>query len=247
MRSSLWPGLIKAVRYNLNRQQSRIRLFELGRKFSVKGLQEKSMVAAVATGNVLPKQWGVPPREVDFYDVKGDVEALLGLARGWGKVEFKPQPHPALHPGQSARIVYGQQEVGWLGMLHPVVEESLEISQRVSVFELALDVFNHGCIPHLRELSKFPAIRRDIAIVVDQSVTAAQVMSCIAAAGGECLHEYYIFDVYTGEGVAKGAKSLALGLILQDFTRTLHDQDVDAIVSRLVAELARTLGASLRG
>jgi phenylalanyl-tRNA synthetase beta chain len=249
MRSNLWPGLIKAVRYNFNRQQRRIRLFELGRQFidTKEGLQEKLMLAAVATGNVLSEQWGVPPREIDFYDIKGDVEALLGLSNAAGKIEFQPEPYPALHSGQSARITFNGQEIGRLGALHPAVAKSLEINQRIFVFDLALDKFKHERVPHFRQISKFPAIRRDIAIVVDESITAAQIRGCVVAAGGERLQECRVFDVYRGEGVAMGTKSLALGLILQDFARTLHDEEVDAIVSRVVSELTQTFGASLRG
>ena len=249
MRSNLWPGLIKAVRYNFNRQQRRIRLFELGRQFidTKEGLQEKLMLAAVATGSVLSEQWGVPPREIDFYDIKGDVEALLGLSSAAGKIEFQPEPYPALHSGQSARITSNGQEIGRLGALHPAVAKSLEINQRIFVFDLALDKFKHEPVPHFRQISKFPAIRRDIAIVVDESITAAQVRGCVIAAGGERLQECRVFDVYRGEGVAMGTKSLALGLILQDFARTLHDEEVDAIVSRVVSELTQTFGASLRG
>jgi phenylalanyl-tRNA synthetase beta chain len=248
MRSSLWPGLVKAVQYNLNRQQTRVRLFEVGLQFakSEQNSWQAPMLAAVATGDVLPEQWGAARRAVDFYDIKGDVEVLLRLAGVRGRTVFQAQPRPALHPGQSARIVCDQHEIGWLGALHPAVEASLELQQRVFVFEVKLKALTGGYIPHYREVSKFPAIRRDIAILVDESVTAAQVEDCVLSAGGDCLQDLRIFDVYSGEGVADGRKSLALGLILQDLARTLRDEEVDAIVSRVVDKLTQTLGASLR-
>jgi phenylalanyl-tRNA synthetase beta chain len=248
MRGSLWPGLINAAQYNLNRQQTRIRLFETGLQFvdSENGLQQTAMLAAIAIGSALPEQWGAAPREVDFYDIKGDVEALLSLASTDGQLEFRSEFHPALHAGQAARIVHDGKGIGRLGALHPAVIQSLGLTRRAFVFELELEALDYGRARWYRELSKFPAIRRDIAIVVDESVTAAQVRECIVSVGEDRLQDVYIFDIYRGEGVADDRKSLALGLILQDLTRTLHDEEVGAIVARIIARLTCTLGASLR-
>lgn len=248
MRNSLWPGLVKALRYNLNRQQTRVRLFEVGQQFTNKGqsLRQTPMLAAIATGDLLPEQWSATGREVDFYDIKGNVEALLRFAGMRGKIEFQARPHAALHPGQSAQITCDQQDIGWLGALHPAIEASLDLPQRVFVFELKLEALTGSHTPRFREISKFPAIRRDIAIVVDNLVTAAQVEGCVISASGDCLQDLCIFDVYSGEGVVEGRKSLALGLILQDLSRTLQDEEVDTIVTRVVAKLTQTLGAALR-
>jgi phenylalanyl-tRNA synthetase beta chain len=249
MRSSLWPGLIKAAQYNLNRQQSRIRLFETGLKFSDGEAGETLQIATlavIALGDALPEQWGTSSREIDFFDVKGDVEALLSLTARSEEVRFVPAVHPALHPSQSARIMLGDTAIGWLGALHPAVRSRLGLTAKLFAFELELDALDNRPVPRVREVSKFPAIRRDIAIVIDEAVTAAQVKDCILAAGGDRLQVCEVFDVYRGAGIASGRKSLALGLILQDLTRTLHDEEVDAIVSRVVAELSQRLGASLR-
>ncbi len=248
MRSSLWPGLIKAVQYNLNRQQTRIRLFETGLQFvdGEHGLQQMPMLAAVSTGDALPEQWGAVPREVDFYDIKGDVEALLGLAFASKHLRFEAESYPALHPGQCARIMHNGQLIGRLGALHPQVEQSMGLNRRVFVFELKLGALDCGPVSRFQEVSKFPAIRRDIAVVVDDSITAAQVKECILSVGDDRLRDLDIFDIYRGEGVPEGRKSLALGLILQDLTRTLHDEEVTTILSQIVAKLRQTLGGSLR-
>jgi phenylalanyl-tRNA synthetase beta chain len=249
MRSSLWPGLVKAAQYNLNRQQSRVRFFETGLRFSEGDRGETlqtATLAAIALGDALPEQWGTRRREVDFYDVKGDLEALLSVAISPDQVQFEPAEHPALHPGQAARIMCSGTGIGWMGALHPAIRHALALVPRIFAFEVKLDVLGGRQVPSVQEVSKFPAIRRDLAIVVDEAVTAAQVKGCVLAAGGDRLQACEVFDVYRGQGVASGRKSLALGLILQDLTRTLHDEEVDAIVSHTVAELSQRLGASLR-
>jgi phenylalanyl-tRNA synthetase beta chain len=247
MRGSLWPGLIKVAQYNLNRQQARIRLFELGLQFTDddQGLRQTPMLAALALGDVLPEQWGAPAREVDFYDVKGDVEALLSVSRS-GQADFQATSHPALHPGQSARVALDGRDIGWLGVLHPALARRFSLRRRILLFSLELAALKGSGVPCFQEVSKFPAIRRDLAVVVDAAVTAAEVKQCLINAGDPRLQAVHIFDVYAGEGIAAGRKSLALGLILQDLTRTLHDEEVDAIVSRMVAALTRRLGAALR-
>jgi phenylalanyl-tRNA synthetase beta chain len=247
MRSSLWPGLIKAAHYNLKRQQTRVRLFEAGLRFVDNGgLRQTPTLAAIAIGEALPEQWGMPSRQIDFYDLKGDVEAVLALGAASDQLEFRPEPHHALHPGQCSRLVSAQRPIGWLGALHPALQQALGIKQKLFVFELELEALEKPREVCFREISKFPAIRRDLAIVVEEPVTAAQVVECIVQAGGDRVRDLYVFDVYRGEGVPEGRKSFALGLILQDLTRTLKDEEVDATLSQVVRKLTQTLGASLR-
>ncbi|MCP4408834.1 MAG: phenylalanine--tRNA ligase subunit beta [Gammaproteobacteria bacterium] len=248
MRTTLWPGLVKTARHNLNRQQTRIRLFEMGLRFieSGSGLEQTPMLAGLASGEVLPEQWGVNAQAVDFFDIKGDIEALLRLVDLQDKVDFRVQSHPALHPGQSAALFIDEKCCGWLGTLHPNLETQFGLGQQIVLFEIEQAVLNRGRVARSQPLSRFPVIRRDIAIVVDRSTTADQIRRCIAANHIDALHECYIFDVYSGKRVAENLKSLALGLILQDLSRTLTDKEVDEMVSRIVSSLERELGASLR-
>ena len=248
MRTTLWPGLVKAAQHNLNRQQTRLKLFETGLCFMEiqTQLTQTPTLSGLVTGAELPEQWGVTTRPVDFFDIKGDVEALLTLSSLLEKVEFRPALHPALHPGQSAELFHDGRSFGWLGALHPHIERTLDVGQKVYLFEMAIAVMQQGRVPRFEPLSKFPAIRRDLAIVVEQGITAHQVKACVAAENIPALRECIVFDVYLGKGVAPGQKSLALGLILQDLSRTLMDSEVDAIVSRVVSALVHALGASLR-
>lgn len=248
MRTTLWPGLLQALLYNLNRQQSRVRLFEVGNVYLPGGqpARERAVVAGVASGSALPEQWGLPNRRVDFYDVKADVEALLGLTGRGREFIFKLDRQPSLHPGQCAAIhAANGNVVGWLGTVHPELQRALDLPQPVVLFQLELVALSSR-LPRFEELSKFPAIRRDIAIVVRESVTAQAVEACIKERGGQRLREVQLFDVYRGERIDSGGKSLALGLTIQDTSRTLTDDDVDALVKEVVEALHAQLGATLR-
>ncbi len=248
MRGSLWPGLIKAVSYNLNRQQAQIKLFETGLRFLVgeTGLNQTPALAGVITGTAQSEQWGVTSVDVDYFDVKGDVEALLELAGFSHLIEFKAAVHPALHPGQSAEVYNKDEKLGHIGALHPEIQNELDLEQRLYLFELDLKRLTRRRLPKFKEISRYPAIRRDVAIVVDETVTAAEVQRCIAAERVPQIQTIHLFDVYRGKGVTTGRKSLALGLILQDLSRTLNDTEVEEIVFRIVARLQRELGASPR-
>jgi phenylalanyl-tRNA synthetase beta chain len=248
MRTSLWPGLAKAVAYNQKRQQSRIRLFECGLNFIPEGasVNQETFIGGAVWGHVLSEQWDLPPRPVDFYDLKADVEALLALTGRPEDFTFVAARHPALHPGQTARVERDGAEVGWVGALHPAIEERLDLEGKVFVFELRVSGIRQGRVPAFDELSKYPASRRDIAILVDEGVTAQAVEDCIRVQGGELLRETRLFDVYRGKGIPDGKKSMALGLILQDFSRNLTESVVDETVSKIVSELKRRLGATLR-
>jgi len=248
MRSSLWCGLIQALIYNQNRQQNRLRFFESGVKFTLQDneITQEKVIAGVITGTASPAQWGLESREADFYDLKGDVEALLSLTGSADSFRFETATHPALHPGQSAQVSRNGETAGWIGALHPQVQRALELKQRVLVFELRLAVLEQGRLARFGELSKFPFIRRDLAVVVEQKISAAAVRECIASACPALLQDIELFDVYKGKGIDSGKKSLALGLTLQDASRTLTDQDVNAIMDGIVKKLRDELGANLR-
>ncbi|MCB1767223.1 MAG: phenylalanine--tRNA ligase subunit beta [Candidatus Competibacteraceae bacterium] len=248
MRTSLWPGLLKALIYNQKRQQSRVRLFEQGLNFlpNKERLRQELFLGGVAAGPVLPEQWDAPVRMLDFFDLKADVEALLALTGELGAFRFVAATHPALHPGQSARIERSGESMGWMGALHPRVAQALDVEGDVFVFELRLAGLQAARLPVFQELSRFPVSRRDLAIVVDENVTAQAVQNHIRQRGGPLLREVWLFDVYRGKGIAEGRKSLAFGLNLQDFSRNLTDSMVDETVSGIIAGLTEQFGATLR-
>ncbi|MBD3670380.1 MAG: phenylalanine--tRNA ligase subunit beta [Gammaproteobacteria bacterium] len=246
MRTSLLPGLVATVRHNLNRQQSRVRIFESGLKFigSVNDMIQEGVLGGALCGGRYPEQWGVEAARVDYFDIKGDVEALL--ATHGGEVEFRPMNHPAMHPGQSAEVVLDGKAVGYLGALHPAVLQKLDLDQAVFVFELDLASLQQARIPAFQPLSKFPAIRRDLAIVVEQNVSAREVEESIRKDASEILTDLTLFDVYVGKGIDSGRKSLALGLTLQDNSRTLTDEEVEDFIAKIVSGLETRIGATLR-
>ncbi|WP_440997525.1 phenylalanine--tRNA ligase subunit beta [Arhodomonas sp. SL1] len=249
MRTSLWPGLVRAAVHNRNRQIPRVRLFESGLRFrGSEGahLEQTPMLAAIATGNVHPEQWGEPARPVDFFDIKGDLEALMALTGELGAFAFESAQHPALHPGQCARVLRDGQPVGWVGAIHPDREKRLELGGRAYVFEIELAALDAARVPAFEPMSRFPSIRRDLAVVVAEEVAAARVRAAIAESAGTWLRETVLFDVYRGAGVPEAHKSLAIGLILQDSERTLTDEDVEACIARVVSRLKDDFNASLR-
>ena len=244
MRLSLWPGLLHVVRENQRRQQSRVRLFEIGRRFAAVTGAETEVIAGVACGTAFDEQWGSESRKVDFYDVKADVEALLGLSGG--DFEFKAESHPALHPGQSARIWRDGQPIGWLGAVHPQRLKSMDLTYPVIVFELETAGALAAEVPVFREISRYPAIRRDVAPIFDEGVELESIEAAVRASAGPLLTELTVLSVYRGEQIEKGKKSIALGLHLQDTSRTLTDQDADRIVTQVEDHLVRQLNAAIR-
>jgi len=248
MRTSLWTGLLQALSYNQNRQKKRIRLFEIGVRFcgQPSDKKEEKVIAGVICGPHSPGQWGRSSREVDFFDLKGDVEALLSLAKG-RDFTFNAEVHAALHPGQSAAIHDTDGQIcGYIGLLHPEIAAKIGLEGNVFLFEIHYDSIAKRELPLFQELSRFPAVRRDIAVIVDESITAQNVSDCIAAAAGELLQELQLFDVYQGKGVDSGRKSLALGLTLQEFSRTLTDTEIDGVIEGVLSSLNKKLGATLR-
>ena len=248
MRTTLWTGLLTALGHNQRRQQPRVRLFETGLRFlqGDDGIIQEPMVAGVACGTADPEQWGEASRELDFFDAKADVEALLGLTGPTADLIFEPQKRPALHPGQSARIVRGDKEIGWLGSLSPQVAKTMGLKGRIQVFELSLAALGQGPAPEYTALSRYPAIRRDLAVVVDASLSAGDLCIAVREAAGGLLNDLQLFDMYVGKGIDSDRKSLALGLTLQHPSRTLKDDEVDRVVDDVVRMLRDELGADLR-
>jgi phenylalanyl-tRNA synthetase beta chain len=248
MRVSLWPGLVRALLDNQRRQQARVRLFELGRKFLVEdgALREVPAIAAIAAGSALPEQWGTVTADVDFFDVRADLDALLRAGGDAHRFTLVPGTHPALHPGQAARILRDGQPVGWIGRLHPEVEQRLGLTYSAIVFELETESGLAAAVPAFTEISRFPAVRRDIAVVVSEAVAVGTLLDCVRRSAGTLLRDLVVFDIYRGRGIADGCKSVALGLNLQDVSRTLTDGDTDAVVARVVADLEREHSATIR-
>ena len=245
MRTTLWPGLIGAAIHNVNRQQGRVRLFETGLVFISDGgrVHQPRMIGAIAIGPVEPEQWAQPSRDVDFYDVKGDVEALLALSGR--EADFVADAHPALHPGQAASIVYRGQSIGMIGTLHPALAAELKLPGAV-LFELRHEPVSAGALPKFRALSRYPAVRRDLSLMVPDEVSAAAVRECIGQAGVDTLEHLELFDVYAGEGIDSGKKSISLALTFQSRSRTLDDTEVSLALSAVLDSLTRKLGIVLR-
>ncbi|MDH3527713.1 MAG: phenylalanine--tRNA ligase subunit beta [Gammaproteobacteria bacterium] len=248
MRTSLWPGLLKAAIYNLNRQQSRLRLFEHGLRFYSQGNKtcQDHVISGVCVGARAPEHWDGQAGPVDFYDLRRDVEAMLSLSGRTTTTQFMMAAHPALHPGQSAMIRREGVDVGWLGMVHPSIANQFDLDPQTFLFELEYAPLKHGDLVRFREISRYPSIRRDLAVVVDADVQADMLKSAIREVAGELLKEVVIFDIYQGKGVETGRKSVAFGLILQDSSRTLTDEDVEAVVTGVIACLRGRFQATLR-
>ncbi len=247
MRSSLWSGLIPALDKNVKRQQPRVRFFETGLSFlKVDGeLVQRKKLAGAITGNLYAEHWNNDNREVDFYDVKGDVEALLAEATGQ-EFEFVTCENTALHPGQSATIISGSDAVGVFGALHPALEKKLSLDQQVFVFELDLALIMDKKLPAYSKLSPYPSIRRDLALLVDKAVDYAEIHKSLKNMNIEALKSNFVFDVYEGEHIDLDQKSLALGLIFQDFSRTLEEEEINSHVDKIIVTLKEETGAVLR-
>ncbi|HEY6621242.1 MAG TPA: phenylalanine--tRNA ligase subunit beta [Steroidobacteraceae bacterium] len=250
MRLSLWPGLVHSCRENLRRQQPRVRLFEIGSKFNftpgTRELEEIESLAGIATGSRWPQQWGSSSEPVDFYDVKSDVMDLLTLTGDASSVRFVPDSLPVLRPGRSARIYRNATPIGWVGEMHPQTLKALSFASTAFLFEL--DITSAFSCKQLKyqKISKFPSVRRDLAIVVDESVPLAVLQENVTVSASGLLSELRVFDVYRGPNIETGRKSVALGLILQDSSRTLTDIDADAVVTAVAARLRDVLSATIR-
>lgn len=248
MRTTLWPGLIKALQYNQNRQQSRVRLFETGLRFvpGKDGLIQERMLAGVVCGTVLPELWSNSKKSIDFFDIKGNIESLFALLGASDRVAYKSAAHPALHSGQAAEITTGSRRLGWMGRLHPRLLDDLGLMGPVYLFEVCLDALPEGLLPVAREPSRFPEVRRDIAVLADRQLEAAALLDAIKEGAGTDLRDCRLFDVYEGPGVAEGQRSLAIGMVWQHAGRTLLEEEVQARVDAVVGLLKTRFGVMLR-
>ncbi|OLO06401.1 phenylalanine--tRNA ligase subunit beta [Salinicola sp. MH3R3-1] len=248
MRHSLFPGLIKALIHNLNRQQQRVRLFETGLVFQgeLDALVQTSMFGGLICGSREVEGWFSSRDGVDFFDLKGDLESLIALSGEADAWSFIEETHPALHPGRSARLYRQGKAVGWLGALHPAVRAELGIKPEVYLFEVEQEALTRGVIPRFTPLSRFPEVRRDLAFVVSDDVGVAPLLDAIRARAGEWLTQWQLFDVYQGKGVEEGFKSIALGLTWQHPSRTLNDEEINQLIAGVVEVAQTRFGATLR-
>jgi phenylalanyl-tRNA synthetase beta chain len=249
MRTSLLPGLLSTLIYNQHRQQQQIRLFESGVCFPIESghVREQGRLAGIQIGAVLPEQWASKTRNSDFFDLKGDLEALLALTGNLGSFRFERSRREYLHPGQSADIYRAETVLGWIGALHPDWVARAGAKGTIFAFELSLDVLLPCSVPIFHQLSRFPSIRRDLAIVVNESVSWLDIRQLVEEISGNLLTELVVFDEYMGDGIEQGYKSLAIGMILRDTNKTLTDQQVDTVVDSVVTHLGEKFDAVLRG
>ena len=248
MRASLWPGLIQALTMNLNRQQTRIRLFESGIRFIYQDsdIIEEELIAGLATGDRTPEHWEGADSRADLFDIKADIEALFALTGAADEFSFTAAKHPALRPGRSTRIDRSGQQVGWLGELHPEIVANLEFQQAPLLFEISAAPILAANKPVYSEISRFPGVRRDLAVVVDQAVPVAEIEAAVREVATPLLRELAIFDVYSGKGIDTGRKSVGLGLLLQKTSRTLTDAEVSGVIGTVTECLADRFEAKIR-
>lgn len=263
MRASLWPGLLQTFLHNANRQQSRVRLFESGLCFEAgtssegsssseapstkdKEIKQEPMIAGLLSGSKLPESWGEKETDVDFYDLKGDVEALLELTGDGESFRFEAGTHPALHPGQCALVFRGDTQIGIVGTLHPQIQQELDISQPIYLFQLQQSDYLVSKVPKFTEISKFPGVRRDLALVVDKPVTVGAMLTKVKQAAGEHLKDLKVFDLYVGKGIDTHRKSVALGLTFQHPSRTLNELEINSSIDAVLKGLKEDFSADLR-
>ncbi|MDE1348284.1 phenylalanine--tRNA ligase subunit beta [Vibrio aestuarianus] len=251
MRLGLIQGLLNTVVHNQKRQQPRVRLFEYGLRFipeatAENGMRQEPMLAGVISGTRGEEHWNMETATVDFFDLKGDLEAILELTANGKAYSFTAVKHPALHPGQSAAVILDGEVIGVIGTVHPELERKFGLNGRTVVFEIEWSAIDSRVIPEAVSLSKFPSNRRDIALVVDDSVASGDIVNACRAAGGELLKDAKLFDVYVGKGVEEGKKSLAIALSLQSLERTLEEADIVSAVDAIVSAVGEQYGAALR-
>ena len=250
MRTSLWPGLLSTAIYNLNRQQNRVRIFESGQCF-VPGedgaLTQNMALAGLICGSRTPTGWTASKDKVDFFDLKGDLEAVLALTGLAEQFSFTAAEHPALHPGQSAMVSRNDEQVGWIGQLHPKLQSQLDFNTPVYLFQVDVAKVSESRLPKFSDVSKFPAVRRDLAFLIDSQITSADLMSEARNAAGEHLIDLMLFDVYQSKDTDNKGKSLALGLTFQHASRTLTDDEINLAIDRVIKKLDIKFKAELRG
>jgi phenylalanyl-tRNA synthetase beta chain len=255
MRTTLWTGLLKSLIYNLNRQQDRVRLFETGLRFrmdlnqqelTLENITQEKVLAGVVCGDQYAENWADRSQAIDFYDIKGDLESIFALTGEPDSFKFVNTEHAALQKGQSAEILRHGGNVGYLGPLDPEIQHKLDIRSQVYLFELKIDELITKSITKSAPLSRYPVVRRDIAVVVDQVISALAVRDCVKSAADDTLQNLKLFDVYQGKGIETNRKSLALGLTFQHPSRTLTDEEISSSMDKIIASLETEVGASLR-
>ncbi|MDX2424900.1 MAG: phenylalanine--tRNA ligase subunit beta [Cycloclasticus sp.] len=248
MRTTLWAGMLKAVDGNLKRNEETVRFFETGLKFTIKDgqLQQDQMLSMIATGRARPEQWGEASRAIDFYDIKHDVEAILALNGSTSDYQFKKAGHEALHPGQTAELINKEgEQVGFIGLLHPALESEFDIKKPVYLVELKQALIQTRTIPVFEQISKYPSVRRDLALIVDEKLHVNEIIDYIYQQQG-IVKEVVVFDIYQGKGIETSRKSVALGLILQDNSKTLTEPEIEELITELLKNLKTLFNAQLR-
>jgi phenylalanyl-tRNA synthetase beta chain len=243
MRTGLWGGLLEVLTYNLNRKQERAMLFEVGGTFHRRniGYDEETHLAGLRYGAVVPEQWGEAVRDVDFYDVKATVDMLTHH-----QAVYRKETHPALHPGQTARIYINEQPIGWIGKLHPKWQQHYDLPKSTMLFELQAQHLLQTEVTVYKEVSKFIPVRRDIAIVVDEHLAVQTLIDTVYAANIPLLQKIQLFDIYQGKGIPESKKSLAFLILMQDTHKTMVDQEADAAMAKLLSLLENKFDAQLR-
>jgi phenylalanyl-tRNA synthetase beta chain len=233
---------------NQSFREQRIRLFETGLRFRTQGddIEQQLMISGLITGSREPLNWEDNQQQVDFYDLKADIEALCGISASAEEYSVEAANIPALHPGQSAKLMRNSVNIGYFGAIHPRISKKLKLPGTVYLFELALDDLSSAKIPEYQEWSKFPASTRDLAVVIDESVTGSELIATVKEAGGKRLTQARIFDIYRGKGVDFGRKSIALGLTFSDFSDTLKDTEVTDLIDKIINRLSERYDATLR-
>jgi phenylalanyl-tRNA synthetase beta chain len=248
MRASLWPGMVAVATANNARQQDRVRLFEISKSFhgTLERHSEVVRIAGLLSGTRRHEQWASKSENVDFFDIKADVEALLTLSVAADEIQFSATEHVALQPGQAAEIRRGETVIGVVGKLHPRLEKQFDLKRSVYLFELDAEKTLSTSVPSASLISKFPAIRRDIAVIVNAEVTAEELVNAVASSSKSLIQSVRIFDIYTGDRIEAGRKSVAIGLILQETSRTLTDDDADSVMAAAIKILEDKFAAVLR-
>ena len=247
MRTSLLPGLLSVLKHNLNRQLSDMKIFETGLRFvpADNELIQEAVIGGLISGRRFGEGWNSGDHSADLYDLKGDLEALTGLASA-SPIELQPGSQAFLHPGLSGDVVCDDQVIGWFGQLHPRIAGALDLNESPLVFEMMIDALVERRLPAYQTISRFPSVRRDLALIVDRDTTYQVLVNCVKKYAPDSLHEVLTFDVYKGENIGEGKKSIALGLILQEFSRTLQEAEVDQAMEELLDGLRKDLGVELR-
>jgi phenylalanyl-tRNA synthetase beta chain len=244
MRSGLWGGLLDTLVYNLNRKQERVRLFEIGATYfkAGSGYKEVSRVSGLAYGDAAPEQWSMAAREVDFFDIKAEVDLLTN-----GRASFTAGQHPTLHPGQSAQVQLDGKVIGWIGKLHPRWQQHYQLPRDTVLFELDTEPLLRRDVPQYEEVPKFPPVRRDMAVVVEEKIPVQALIDTMLAEKIAVVSEIALFDVYRGESIAENKKSLAFLVLMQDTQKTLTDAEADEVMAKLLKSIVRQHDAQPRG